>query len=119
MEALYATVVEKLHKEGQTNVVESLVAHLKRHGRLKLLPRILTKLKAHASRSQLDTPVLEVAREQDTASALKAAQSEGLTVADTIVNPTLIRGWRVRSRSALVDRSGKRGLIDLYQNIVR
>lgn len=118
MEVLYATVVEKLSKEGNTNVAESLIAHLKSRGRTKLLPKILQALQNRASQS-VHTARLEVATEGEKTHALEEAKMLGLTPEHVVVNHSLIRGWRAWSKNQLVDRSGKRALVDLYQNIVR
>jgi F0F1-type ATP synthase delta subunit len=118
MEKLYAQVVEKLSKEGNTTVVESLIAHLQSRGRTKLLPKILQTLKHRASQA-VHTARLEVASEGEKTHALQEAKALGLTPEHVMVNHALIRGWRAWSKDQLVDRSGKRALIDLYQNIVR
>lgn len=118
MEDSYAQAVLNASRQpgaSDAQVVENLVAHLKREGRMKLLPailRALTRLQARHAQA-----VVEVASESDAAEALAQAAAHGIADATVSVNPSLIRGWRARSASMLVDRSGKRALIDLYRSI--
>jgi hypothetical protein len=95
------------------------VAHLKAHGRLKLLPGILRELKRLEWRAHALDPHVEAASEVERSSAIEAAKKEGITAQSSSVNPELIRGWRARTQGALIDRSGKRALVDLYQAITR
>ena len=121
MEGLYAQVLARLLGKGvgEEAVVKNLLAHLKGRGRLKLLPGILRELKILKARSVTTGPTLEIARAEDKAQALEGAKREGIEGATVAVNPSLLRGWRAREGGTLVDRSGKRALIDLYARIVR
>lgn len=76
---------------------ESLIAHLKRTGRLKLLPKILQELKRDEARKQKTGPRKETAKE----------------------HPELISGWRSIEQGQLIDRTGKRALIEIYQKITK
>ncbi len=106
-------------REGATDesVVAGLVRHLKETGRMKLLPGIVRELKRLQAREQKNAPVLEVAHENDIEAAHAALKTAGITPAQTIVNTSLIRGWRVRANGTLMDRSAKQSLIDIYQKI--
>lgn len=118
MEKEYAQALSQSVRRGadEATLVEGLVAHLKEEGRTKLLPGILRELKRLEARNSKLAPSIEVASEAEAASAKSAAESVGITAPVTI-NPSLIRGWRARSGSTLVDRSAKQALVDLYQKI--
>ncbi len=100
-------------------VVEKLVAHLKETGRLKLLPDIMRSLKEIRFRKLVNSPRVEVSREEDITEALAGAASAGVQAEVAVINKSLVRGWRVRTSSILVDYSAKRALLELYRNIIR
>ena len=75
---------------------ETFIAHLKRTGRLKLLPRILRELRMREARAAKLAPRRETAAE----------------------NPSLISGWRSLEGGLLIDKTGKRALLDIYQRII-
>ena len=106
------------HKDANA-FLESIITHLKQTGRSKMLPAILREVKQQSSQKTSTDTVLEVASKEETASAKKALEAEGIAPKHTHVNPDLIRGWRVRTKDTLIDRSGKKALIDLYRNITR
>ncbi len=119
MEKTYAKALYTLAtKDGADHktLVDTLVAHLKETGRLKLLPRILLELKRLDARASALTNILEVASEKEVAQAVAEAKELGITVAPS-VNDSLVSGWRARVGSRVVDRSGKRALLDLYKRI--
>jgi len=76
---------------------DTLTAHLKRTGRMKLLPRILKELQVREAKT-------------------RALTSRKETVKD---RPDLISGWRSIENGILTDRTGKRALLDIYQRIVK
>lgn len=121
MTGLYATALARLLEKGvvEDALVKNLVLHLKERGRMKLLPGIVRELKILKARSTTTGVTLEVARKEESEKALAAAKSEGIAATEAIVNPSLLRGWRAREGGRLIDRSGKRALIDLYARIVR
>jgi len=122
MEKLYAQALFTLAQKSATNgtsadeLVKHLVAHLQSTGKQKLLPRILREMKRLDARHQSFSESLEVASEQEVASAERAAKELGITASATI-NSSLVSGWRARAGSRVIDRSGKRTLIDLYRFI--
>jgi F0F1-type ATP synthase delta subunit len=118
MEKHYAAALERLIAGGMTEEVafDKLIAHLRGSGRLKILPQLLRELRMRQERNQVSEALLEVATAAEAASAEAAAKKEGIT-AKAIVNPDLISGWRARSGGTLIDRSGKRALVDLYHRI--
>jgi F0F1-type ATP synthase delta subunit len=121
MEKQYAQALFDLaQKPGASaaDLVKRLMAHLKETGREKLLPRILREYRRIEARAQTFGEELEVASDKEAAKASTEAKSLGITAKPT-VNPALVTGWRARSGSRLIDRSGKRALIDLYRQIAR
>ncbi len=74
---------------------EKFIAHLKRTGRMKLLPQVLQELRAEKVREMKFAPRRETAVE----------------------NPSLIFGWRSLENGILTDRSGKQALLDIYKKI--
>jgi F0F1-type ATP synthase delta subunit len=117
MEILYAEILDRMQKAGDANAAEALITHLKARGRSKLLPSILREYQKKQALTKSIDGVLEVAHADDKASALKEASAAGITAEHAHVNHTLISGWRARKGSQLIDRSGKRNLIDLYRAI--
>ena len=75
---------------------DRLIAHLKRTGRMKLLPRILRELRMRKIRADKLAPLYETAEE----------------------NPSLVSGWRSLENGILTDRTGKRALLDIYKRII-
>ena len=119
MEKQYAHALSRQIAQGadESALVGGLVAHLKRDGRMKLLPGIVRELKALQARTDKLAPSVEVASEADSADALAKARVLGIEASSATVNPSLIKGWRARTGSTLVDRSAKQALVDLYQRI--
>lgn len=120
MEKVYATALTQAVSRGENEkkLAEGLIAHLTKVGRMKLLSNILRELKAREERTKKLRPTLEIANEGEKVEAQKQAEALGLTPEAIEVNPSLISGFRVRSATQLVDRSGKQSLIDIYKNIV-
>lgn len=75
---------------------DAFVAHLRKTGRVKLLPKVLRELKQEAEHTR------RVAARKETAE-------------DT---PSLISGWRSIENGVLTDHSGKGALIAIYRNII-
>jgi F0F1-type ATP synthase delta subunit len=119
MEKAYAQALVNVLKEGVTEdaATASLMKHLKEVGRMKLLPAILRELRTLDARAATLGATVEVATEAEAPDALLAASEAGITARTASVNPRLIRGWRAREGSRLIDRSGKRALIDIYRRI--
>lgn len=119
MEKQYAQALFDLaQKPGASadELVKKLVAHLKATGREKLLPRIGRELHRIEMRAESFGESLEVATAHEKAAAEKEAKELGIT-AKAEVNETLVSGWRGRIGSRIIDRSGKRALLDLYRQI--
>lgn len=121
MEKEYAQAVFDLaQKPGAdaSNLVKQLVAHLKRTGREKLLPRIARELHRLDARAEAFGELLEVASPHEKTHAEREAKELGIS-AKAQVNESLVSGWRARTGSRVIDRSGKRALLDLYRQITR
>lgn len=97
--------------------VSKLIQHLKSAGRMKLLPKIARELQKIVARRHALRPKVEVAYAKDSSAALHAAAQEGIVVQQAQVNPVLIHGWRAQKDGLLIDRSGKRVLMDIYQKV--
>lgn len=76
---------------------EKFIEHLKRTGRLKLLPAVLREVKAEAARKRQNAAKHETATE----------------------NPALISGWRELKDGTLRDHSGKGALIEIYRRVTQ
>ena len=98
-------------------VVTHLISHLRRTGRMKLLPKIARQLRTIDARRLTLFGYLEVANEKESASALAAAQAANIVTKRVRVNPDLIQGWRARSGDRLVDHSAKSALLNIYQKV--
>lgn len=96
---------------------KAILEHLKRTGRMKLLPQILRELKEREVRAKALGATVEVAHAGESAHALKAARALGIEAEHATVNASLIKGFRARSGSVFVDQSAKRALIDIYQRV--
>ncbi len=114
---LLETAASLEDKEAADETVAKLIRHLKSAGRLKMLPQIVSELRKVAARRAAHKPVLEIAHEKDKAHALKEAAEAGIKAERVVVNHSLIRGWRAREAGKLIDRSGKRALVEIYQKI--
>ena len=119
MEKAYAQALLNALQKGtsEDELVSSLTKHLKAVGRMKLLPAILRELVMLRARTRTLGATLEVASESAKSEALSQAKAEGIDAKDAVVNPLLISGWRAREGGRLIDRSGKRALIDIYRRI--
>lgn len=74
---------------------DAFIAHLRRTGRLKLLPQVLRELERERARTQRTTTRKETAADM----------------------PSLISGWRMIENGQLTDHTGKSALIAIYRNI--
>jgi len=119
--SVYADALRNLSLKGadEGKLASNLLAHLAQTGRMKLLPAILRDLRTKELQNKAVEASVEVAREADAKKALAGAKEAGIEAVTASVNPSLLSGWRARSGGTLVDRSGKRQLIELYRNITR
>lgn len=119
MPADYAKAIYRLKKRGELTdekIAENLRLHLTRTGKMKLLPAIVRELKKLSYRKD-EISIIEIASEGERKAAIAATKDLGLETSEVRVNDALISGWRVKSKGNLIDRSGKRFLIDLYRSV--
>ena len=119
MEKEYAQALSRSLARGtdEAKLIDGFMKHLKEEGRMKILPGVLRELRALQEQNTKLGSSLEVASEGEKAGAIEAARIAGIETATVSINPDLIKGWRARSGSVLVDRSAKQALVDLYQKI--
>lgn len=127
MEQAYAQALWSMTTAGTSakEAVLALCELLEREGRSALLPRIGKALGRIAAREERKRSLtLSVASEKDAKGARAKAEavlkemgmdSEGLK---TQVDDTLIGGWRLEGREALIDRSYKQDLLDIYNRSI-
>lgn len=114
---IFTILAESDDASAKEETLRRLFVHLKSTGRIKLLPGILKKLTAIEARRLTQAPQVEVAHAGESRMALAEAAREGIVASHARVNESLIKGFRARADGKLVDRSAKRALIDLYQNL--
>ncbi len=117
----YAKAIERLIASGESEakIGDNLIAQLKSRGRLKLLSGILSELTLMKARGTTVAPRVEVAHDKDAVQALTEARMLGIDAKEAHVHHALISGWRAQNKGLLVDRSGKRALLDLYRNVTK
>ena len=103
--------------------ISQLREHLALRGRLALLPRIARAFARHAAREHAkDTLTLSVGA-AGAAEAKREAKAllSGMHIAEhdveTVVDETLIGGWRLEGREYLFDASYKKYLLDIYRRM--
>jgi len=114
---LLEATAELEDKAASDAAITKLIMHLKSAGRMKMLPAIARELRKVAARRHALRPFVEVAHEKEEAAALRAAAEAGIIARHASVNHTLIHGWRARAGGKLVDRSAKRALLHIYQQV--
>ena len=97
-------------------LVKKLVTHLAETGRQKLIPHILREYRRIEARAEALDESLHVASKHEKALAVREAKDLGITAHPT-VEASLITGWCAQQGSRIIDRSGKRALLDLYRTI--
>ncbi len=98
--------------------IDNLLLHLKKTGRVKLLPHIYGALLVYQKRARASEPVIEIATGKDSRAAAAATTRLGLKNVRTIERPELLHGWRIRTRETLLDSSAKNNLLQMYYNII-
>lgn len=118
MEKQYAEAIYRSSQQGTDPdvLMRTLSEHLRSRGRLKLLPRILRELKRLHARRSRSKDRIEIAGEQYRSEAIDTARSLGMA-AEPVIVPDLVSGWRAFGKGSMIDRSGKRALLDLYRSI--
>ncbi len=119
MEQKYAHALRKLAEGGiaPQDAVAAVARALEARGRGGLLSRVgkaFARLAVRAARRKRKT--LIVARESDAAAARAAS---GFAEAETIIDDSLIGGWRLEEGDTLTDASYKKYLLDMYNRATR
>ena len=104
-------------KAASDAAITKLILHLKSAGRMKMLPQIARELRKVAARRHALRPNVEVAHQKEEAAAIIAAAAAGIVIRHASVNHALIHGWRAQQGGKLIDRSAKRALLHIYQNV--
>lgn len=113
-----STLTERSAQESD-KYVDNLLKHLKKTGRMKLLPHIYTALLVDQKRREEARAVIEIATEKDRARAVaKATALPGLKDVRVVERPELLRGWRIRTKDMLIDSSAKNNLLQMYYKII-
>ena len=104
--------------------VTAIKKNLEARGRLALLPKIGSAFERLAAKeAQKHSLTLSVARQKDAQTALKEIEKalSQLRIADidlyTVVDDSLIGGWRLEGRGMLIDNSWKNSLISIYNRV--
>lgn len=110
MKDAYAqALIRTARTDGAKVAVERMVALLKRHGRVALLPGLVSALKRELVR-EAKYP------EREVIVARAADASTYATDTDQVrVDESLIGGYQVREKDTLHDRSYKKQLLSIYQ----
>ncbi len=122
MPETYAHALVSLVQCGDVTVeeaVSNLSGSLRKTGKLKLLPAILAALKKYEYQVQRSSDVLEVANDATITIAKQEAAAAGINADHILINDSLIQGWRARSNGKLIDKSGKKFLIDVFSRSVQ
>lgn len=112
---LLEAVAESEDRKVRDEAVAKLILHLKSMGRVKMLGEIAKELRKVNARRAALAPLVEAASEAEAKEALHAAAEAGIVAKKVRVNTSLIKGFRVRGRGLLVDRSAKQTLVEIYQ----
>lgn len=127
METAYAQALWKMVEDGMEpkKAVHALHAELTKTGRASLMRRILRAFERIAERElRKEQATLTVAREHDERHA-KSAVKEVLAELEveskdlkTLIDDTIIGGWRLEAKGTLIDRSYKKQLMELYNRVI-
>ena len=94
---------------------ENIIALLKKRGQTKLLPSILRML-APRLRRESAKEVLFIAKDADEADAKK--QSGASDRVNVVTDESVLTGFVYKTPTKLIDMSGRRALINLYQRAI-
>ena len=126
MEQSYAQALWKMIGAGASpkQAVSKLRENLAARGRLALLPRIARAFARHAAREHAKNTLTLSVGKSDAARAKKEANAliTGMRLdkhdVETVVDESLIGGWRLEGREYLYDASYKKFLLGMYNRIV-
>jgi F0F1-type ATP synthase delta subunit len=111
-----------LHKTADTEVVlASLTTYLKKRGLFKLYPAILRGVVDKSTRKEKNsTSRIFVAREKDI-DRHKTEIASHLPLdntTETIIDPTLIGGFIIKTKDTYIDQSHKNKLLHAYHRVI-
>ncbi|HEY4517809.1 MAG TPA: F0F1 ATP synthase subunit delta [Candidatus Paceibacterota bacterium] len=122
-QALIAATEGKSEKEG-TILLERFFEVLKNRGHFKLLPSILRAYTLLISKEERDATLtlrvnksLQASERKKIIGEFVATPAEDILVQER-VDDTLASGFVLETKNKRIDRSAKRALLSLYQNIV-
>lgn len=118
----YAELVRQLlQKKAGSAYAEQLIAYMKKHGHLSVLPAVLARVDALGAKKQ--GPEVVVARPSDAvtlapriAGALSTLGAEDEYVVR--VDDRAVGGYMVRANGKVIDQSHRRALVELYQRVI-
>lgn len=122
-----ALLLAEKGKQGEEldKVVARLLELLRQHNKQHLLPFVVAEVERQSTALRSSRTMLFVAAENDAATykkqvhvllqELAAPQEEDIA---TTVDPTLVGGFRLRSRGTEIDASYKRKLLSLYDTLL-
>lgn len=128
MEQAYAQALWQMIESGTEprKALHAMIESLKAKGRGALLPRIARAFERLAQREMRENAVVvSVAHEKDAAHGKREARKllEELKIEangiDVAIDETLIGGWRLEGRGALVDNSFKKSLLEMYNHATK
>jgi F0F1-type ATP synthase delta subunit len=116
---IYAKAMFDLAQSGKSadSVVSGVVKSLKARGAMALLPKILSAYTRAISKASTKGATLTVAREADSAEALKLSGTS--SDAKVVVDESLIGGYRLEEAGKLLDNSFKAKLLQAYRNATK
>ena len=116
---VYAKAIFDLVQGGKSvdSVVSGLLKSLRARGALALLPKVLSAYRRLESKASTYNATLTVAREADSAEAIKLAGVGPDT--NVIVDESLIGGYRLEEAGKLLDNSFKAKLLQAYRNATK
>ena len=115
----YALALMRLIEKGEkpAEAVKKAHAVLERDGRTNLMPAVGRAFARIAAKQAARTKeVLVIARTKDEA---KARKESGAKDAESVIDESLIGGWRLEAGEMLQDASWKHHLLNIYQNVTR
>ncbi len=121
--ALLDLSVQATTETSETRLVERLIQVMKKHGHLKLLPAVLRSFEqlSHKKHTREHVEIVTAHEHKETlARAREIAKDSfgtGITVTHQI-DPTLVGGYVVRTKTAQIDASYKTKLLRLYQELI-
>jgi len=116
---VYAKAMFALSTAGKTadEVVSGAMRSLKARGAMGLLPKVLSSYERLMARIGTQGSVLTIAREADSAEAMKMSNAKSDT--KVVVDERIVGGYRLEDEGKLVDESFKAQLLQVYRNATK